>query len=340
MYLSKISNGTYYLYYKKEDGNKTRVSCGTKSKSEAMKFLTQFDAKLKKEAITPTTISLGEFRDQFLNHIEVTHTPTSYRMVKQSFKELIVYLGGRSILLNEITQRTMETFLFSKFQVAKHSAHLKYRNLKAAFNKAVEWDLIPTNPFAKIRMPKIPETQPAYINKEQLEKIVKEEPKQQLKDIYTIAFYTGMRRGELCNLTWPCIDLENNFIKVSNTETFTTKSKRERQIPMTKVVREILERMKLENVNNAVGHLFSLDSKNAIDGNYVCRKFKDAVQCAELSSRIHFHSLRHSFCSALVEKGVNVFHIKQLAGHQSISVTERYTHLRKESLNEAMKSLD
>ncbi len=340
MYLSKISNGTYYLYYKKEDGNKTRVSCGTKFKNEAMKFLTQFDAKLKADSKKEETISIGEFRDQFLNHIEVTHAKTSYRMVKQSFKELIVYLGGRSFMLNEITQRSMETFLFNKFQVSKHSAHLKYRHLKAAFNKALEWDLIPTNPFAKIRMPKIPEMQPAYINKEQLEKIVNAEPKQQLKDIYTIAFFTGMRRGEICNLTWACINFENNFIKVSNTENFTTKSKRERQIPMTKVVREILERKKLEKDINAVGYLFSLDGKNPIDGNYVCRKFKDAVECAELSSRIHFHSLRHSFCSALVEKGVNVFHIKQLAGHQSISVTERYTHLRKESLNEAMKSFD
>lgn len=89
MYLSKISNSTYYLYYKKEDGEKTRVSCGTESKSETMKFLTQFDTKLKKEEITPTTISLGEFRDQFLNHIEVTHTPTGYRMIKQLSKELV-----------------------------------------------------------------------------------------------------------------------------------------------------------------------------------------------------------------------------------------------------------
>lgn len=341
MYLSKLpKSGIYYLYYRQPNGKKTRTSTHTKLKVEAMKFLSQFDANLKDAPQKKKLISLNEFKEQYLTSIAMTHTSSSYRMSKQSFKELIEFLNNQSINLNEITQQKMETFLFTKFQTAKHSAHLKYRHLKAAFNRALEWNLISLNPFTKIRMPKIPETQPAFIDKQQFELILAEEPNELLRDIYSIAFYSGMRRSEICNLTWQCIDLENNLIKVTNTNLFTTKSKRERQVPMSKAVRTIFEKMKLEAGNNCSDYIFSLKGNTPIEGYQVCTGFREAVRKAKLSKKLHFHSLRHSFASNLAQKDVSLYAIKELLGHSSISTTQIYAHLSKQTLINAINTFE
>jgi site-specific recombinase XerD len=75
-------------------------------------------------------------------------------------------------------------------------------------------------------------------------------------------------------------------------------------------------------------------------GNYVSRKFKGACIAAGIEKEIHFHSLRHSFASNLVQNGVPLYTIKELLGHSSISTTEIYSHLNMDSLREAVKKLD
>lgn len=75
-------------------------------------------------------------------------------------------------------------------------------------------------------------------------------------------------------------------------------------------------------------------------GNYVSRKFKNACIAAGIENEIHFHSLRHSFASTLVQKGVPLYTIKELLGHSSISTTEIYSHLNMETLREAIGKLD
>lgn len=75
-------------------------------------------------------------------------------------------------------------------------------------------------------------------------------------------------------------------------------------------------------------------------GNYVSRKYKKACIAAGVDESIHFHSLRHSFASSLVQKSVSLYTIKELLGHSSISTTEIYSHLNMDSLKEAIKKLD
>ncbi|PKL82812.1 MAG: hypothetical protein CVV24_08135 [Ignavibacteriae bacterium HGW-Ignavibacteriae-3] len=341
MYLSKLpKTGIYYLYYRKADKKKTRISTHTKLKVEAMKFLLQFDANLKNAPQKKNPITLNEFKEQYLQSISMTHTSSSYRHSKQSFKELFDFLDNKSIYLNEISQKQLEKFLFTKYQTAKYSAQQKYSHLKSAFNRAVEWNLISSSPFNNIRMPKIPETQPAYIDKTQFELILEEEPNELLRDIYSIAFYTGLRRGEICNLTWECINFEHNFIKVTNTNLFTTKTKKERVVPMSGVVRTIFEKMKLKAGDNCSDYIFSFKGHTPIEGYQVCTCFRDAVRKAKLSDKLHFHSLRHSFASLLVSSKVSIYSVQKLLGHSNVTTTSKYSHLSNQNLVDAIKVLD
>ncbi|MCP4581090.1 MAG: tyrosine-type recombinase/integrase [candidate division Zixibacteria bacterium] len=70
------------------------------------------------------------------------------------------------------------------------------------------------------------------------------------------------------------------------------------------------------------------------------RRFKTYAKEAGLPDSITFHSLRHTFCSILVMQGVDMFTIKELMGHSSLKVTERYLHLTTAHKIEAVEKLE
>lgn len=88
------------------------------------------------------------------------------------------------------------------------------------------------------------------------------------------------------------------------------------------------------------GYVFCKSTGFPYTGDYVSKKFKRACTEAGIRNSIHFHSLRHSFASNLVQRGVPLYVIKELLGHSSISVTEIYSHLTLDSLRDAVALLD
>ena len=161
-----------------------------------------------------------------------------------------------------------------------------------------------------------------------------------LKDLFTTAFYTGMRLGEIVNLVWDCVDFKRNIIIVKNINGFTTKNKKERIIPMNSIMETFMMNRftKVNNVNNN-NYIFSRVIGIKLNEDYVSKNFKRAVRATGLNNNIHFHTLRHSFASRLAQKGVSLFVIKELLGHEDIKTTQIYSHLQTENLTEAINLL-
>ncbi len=59
-----------------------------------------------------------------------------------------------------------------------------------------------------------------------------------------------------------------------------------------------------------------------------------------LNSKLNLHSLRHTFASWLVQRGVSIYEVSKLLGHSDIIVTEIYSHLRAEDLRESVNLLN
>ena len=116
--------------------------------------------------------------------------------------------------LKMISTRIIDKFIFSASAGSKHSASLYYRTLRAAFNKAVVWNYIEANPFNKIKSPKVPKSFPVIISEKELIDILNNTEIQLMKDIFTTAFYTCMRLGELLNMKWNWIDFSQNIITI------------------------------------------------------------------------------------------------------------------------------
>jgi len=331
MYISKNrKSGIYYIYYRKDDGKKTRVSTRTKLKSEAMKFLKDFDKRLKKSIQQPS-FTMEQLKSKYLGVIEITHTKNSWRNSRQALEKFIAAVGSDT-QVRDVTKSMAESMILTIYQRAKYTASLYLRNLKAVFNRAIDWGYIDKNPFKGIKL-SIPENNPVFINKKELNMIIKHEPDPVLAMIYKLAYYTGMRQGELINLEWSDIDLKRKVIKVRSKNDFKTKSKREREIPIAKPVKKILK-----HVNGRTGYVFNKNG-DRYSGSFLSHRLKKNIRALGMNDKIHFHSLRHSFASNLVQKGASIIVVKELLGHKSISVAMRYSHLRSEDLEKAIKML-
>ena len=296
-------------------------------------------------------VTLRVFRDEYLNLIKNSRSKSYYISVNISFDHLADFLSNQ-FSINSIQAKDIENFLIHIQKKVKKGYRVYYRTLKAAFNKAVEWGYVNVNHFQKVKLPKKQQVNPAFMNCDQVTLICEKIESGVVKDIAIFGFYTGMRLNEIINLTWRNVDLEARIITVGD-ESFTTKGRNQRHIPICEEVLETLEKQEKQKVRGTPScilplkrggevfeYVFCKKDGSKYCGNYVSRKFKNACKAVGIDQSIHFHSLRHSFASNLVQKGVPLYTIKELLGHSSISTTEIYSHLNLDSLREAIKKLD
>ncbi|MCH8942232.1 MAG: tyrosine-type recombinase/integrase [Bacteroidetes bacterium] len=338
MFINKRKNGYYFVqYFDNVEKKNRRVSTRTKVKSEAIKFLSSFNASLK-SVLKENKITLKDFCIEYISTVGNTQSKSYLKSIKLSFRQLQRFTGD--VDLKSISVRNTQQFISSTFQRAEMSAALYYRTLKAAFTRAVDWEYISENPFKKVKLPKIQKSFPAFITEVELNKILSVTKSKLLKDIFTIAFYSGLRLGELTNLKWVSIDFTENIITLYNGNGFHTKNKKDRIIPMNKKVREIFLNILPKDINkNESRYVFEKHKDVRYNNEYISKKFKQGVRLAELDDRIHYHTLRHSFASNLVQKGVSLYVVKELLGHENITTTQIYSHLQKQNLVDAIKLL-
>lgn len=120
-----------------------------------------------------------------------------------------------------------------------------------------------------------------------------------------IALLTGARRGELLKLTAADITADHLRIIAGNTKTL-----RERLVPIAPALRPWIRHIPL-----------------AINAEGLKTGFRRAREAAGMP-QIHYHDLRHSCASLLIELGVDLTTIRDILGHTSVRTTERYAHLQ------------
>lgn len=147
-----------------------------------------------------------------------------------------------------------------------------------------------------------------------------------LPDVITLALHTGMRKGELLGLEWARVDSVNGLIYL---EAGHTKGNRRRSIPINRPARGALESCQAR----CPGRFVFGGVKD------VKRSFAHACQLAGIED-FRFHDLRHTFASWLVQAGAPLTEVRDLLGHASIEMTERYAHLAPERLRGTVARLE
>ena len=338
MFLTKSKNSPYYQIVYFIDGKRTKKSTKKTTIKEAQKFLSRFNPEKEEEETIQQKILLSGFQHEYLKYISGSKSKHYLRSIQLSFSQLLSFC--RDMYLQNLTTKDLDKFITSTFARAPKAAALYYRTLKAAFSKAVIWNYLSENPLKKIKAPKVAKQFPVFISETELKLIIGNTSKQFLKDLFFTAFYTGMRLGELLNMKCDWIDFEQNIIKVKCSESFTTKSKKERIIPICSTLRILLTKQFPKVINlEKYNFVFTRIQNIKLNENFVSKQFKKSVRATGLDDRIHFHTLRHSFASLLVQRGVSLYVVKELLGHEDLSTTQIYSHLQQENLTNAVNLL-
>ena len=163
-----------------------------------------------------------------------------------------------------------------------------------------------------------------------------------LADVVRFGIGTGLRLGELTALRWSAVDLYSHLITVRVTNGFTTKTGHERTIPIEGEALDVLQRLTDKRDSEADSHVFKglsrrKGTKEKLNDDYLSKRFLYYVRLAKLPEGLSFHSLRHTYISWMIMKGVPVPVVQKLAGHADIKTTMGYAHLAPESLRSAVQ---
>lgn len=283
-------------------------------------------------------INLEYLVNEYQRFVDLNYSPSYSRSVRLSLSHLTKYFDNHK-LLSSIDLKQMEFFFDKLREHAPKGYRVYYRNIKAAFNKAVDWGYVSENPLRKLRLPKEVRQRPKFITKEELTIIENAIKDQTVKDFVVFAFYTGMRLSEIINLKWLSVNLAQGIITIGD-EFFRTKTGKQRTIPLPQIAQEILVKRfpKIITINKS--YVFQKTQGVPLNADYVSKIFKRSIREVKMDEQLHFHSLRHSYASNLALSGVSLHEIRDLLGHSSIQTTEIYSHLTLDKLRDAVSKLN
>ena len=211
--------------------------------------------------------------------------------------------------------------------------------IRQVFNFANQTSIFSgSNPVAKVRKPKFDNRRMRFLSYEEAQGLLDtiKLKSQTTHDIALLSLYCGLRAGEIFSLTWNCVNLESERIHVRD-----TKSSRDRFVGMPGPAKEMLKRRALTPYSDFV---FTTRDGNKVQrvSNAFLRAIKELGLNQGVTSpkdKVVFHSLRHTYASWLVQGGVDLYTVKELMGHSSILMTERYSHESPDRLQNAANVL-
>lgn len=279
-----------------------------------------------------------EFAQQWYETYVVVHNKYSEQRNKRIVLsgQLVPFFGA--IRLNDISSLKIEQYKMNALSrgLSPKTVNNQLGILGKCLRDAQQWQLIKTVPIIKkLRVPPARFDFLTPLESNRLLEII-DDPFWHL--MVLLALKTGLRLSELKGLKWEDVDLDRKMLAVRRgivrDVVGSPKSNRERHIPLTQQVVEALQKRPVK-----VGWVFSLRNGTHMQHGAPEKAMKRMYKAAGLR-KIGWHTLRHTFASHLVGRGVNVKAVQDLLGHADIQTTMRYAHLAPSELRTAIDVLE
>ena len=250
---------------------------------------------------------------------------------------LIPELGSRR--LDQITNEQVQQIKGRLHEKSPKTVNNVLSVLSVLLKQAVEWGELDKLPCS-IRMVRVARTDAAFHDFDAYERLLKAAQTIDARS-YLIALLggeAGLRAGEIVALEWADVDLDRRQIRVRHSdwcgELTAPKNGRIRFVGMTERLAAALRQHR---------HLRSRRVLCKDDGTPLTRQnawswVRYAATRAKVPTGVHI--LRHTFCSHLAMQGAPMRGVQELVGHQSLAMTQRYSHLTPAALDATIKLLD
>ena len=264
---------------------------------------------------TPAFLSflLTKKRDLFF---DLSHNEAAFSEIS----DLNSYNPG---LLNELLEtRIKKSFKkWAKFSPATRNR--KYASVKSFLKWLFIKDFINKDLQSQIRLPPLPHRLPYYLSVDEalclvqtvLKKVKSHHKKDDYRDLILILllYGGGLRVSEACGLKWKQVDFEKGVLRIKG------KGGKQRLCAVPELALTQLKKYK-----RRTGFVFTppLSVRKAYD------RVRYWGKAAGLSKPLSPHVLRHSFATHLLNSGSDLRSLQELLGHESLSSTQKYTHLQ------------
>lgn len=309
MFYTKRS-GIYVLNFK-QNNKWIRKSTGQTTKAQAELWASSFLNPLPQSLLLSTATPL------LFKELSLGRQPTTLTIYAAALKHLLSICGDKSL----------PSYSYSDIQLYKQkrgtsntSINIELRALRFLFKtmqrngyitKLPEITLLPSSTNEMLAM-----------TDEHLQRLL-DVSSPELRLIFKLAVMTGLRLNEIVHLTWGDISLTDKRITIKEGKLFRPKVNRITYIRLSAEAVEFISSIQ-RNGDFVLGKRYRKD--------YVPKAFRKMLKKAGLPLEYHFHCLRHTYVTRLVDAGVHTYDVMKLARHTSISTTMRYYHANDDKL--------
>jgi integrase len=347
----KRKRSPFYYYRFTRNGVPVYVNTKQKSKETAQDMENVHRTRLAKgeAGIHVAAPTLKQFEDRFTKFVETRNAskPRTIQFYKTTYGNLLAFPTLAALRLDRIDEAVIERYIQhrngqelgrinedGKLSVATVNRDLA--TLRRLLRMACEWRVIARVP--KVQLLSGEQTRDYVLRREQEAAYLAACP-QPLKDAALLILDTGLRVGEALALTWGDLTLEPaQGKKFGYVQIRKGKNKNARRaVSLTPRIVAMLSKRKADAVNDWVFPGESLERPFVPTSlAHQHRKVRDKLK---LSAGFVIHSLRHTALTRLGESGADAFTIMRIAGHSTITVSQRYVHPSSDAMELAFERL-
>lgn len=329
----------WWATYTDRSGQRVRRSTRQTDRREAEAVLAQWRLDTRAPVIERTAYPFEEMMLAYLQAGKAEKRPNGYQRDIGITRHLRAQFGGLDVA--SITPVMIREYVAARRGiVADGTINRELCVLSAAINYArteLEW---PINNSVTGRKPRPAEGRVRWLTREEADRLIEtarlEPQAQHLADFIMLALNTGCRRDELLRLEWRRVDLDARLIHLDPEH---TKTARRRSIPLNADAMAAMRSRRLVHATHCPTSPWVFCHADGTRIGDVKHGFGTACRRAGIED-FRIHDLRHTCAAWLVTAGVTLQAVRDLLGHTTIKMTERYAHLAPENVRAAVAQIE
>ena len=308
-------------------GQRIRKVLGSKKDAEDAEALLKVESLQGEVQRFKNKMSFQDLCKEYLGYGR-TNGKRSLERDKYSIKALMTHF--EHLKINQINPMMIETYKRKRLEEKKSCATVnrELAALKHMFNLARKWKLMRENPMHDVKLFKEEKYEMRILEKVEADLLI-DAAVEHLKPIIIVALNSGMRKGEILNLSWNDIDFVKYTIHVKH-----TKSGKDRILPISSLIAEVLKGQDMSSK-----WIFPNPQRKDRALKDISSSFKTAYKRCGIE-KLRFHDLRHTAATWMVNAGIDLVTIKEILGHSTIQMTMVYCHSSQESKRKAIQELE
>ncbi len=291
--------------------------------------------------------TIEEYFLSWLKSVQNKNSTNTYIRYECSTRRFLKFLGSNATKpVTALSPRQIDAFLQFRLEagMAPKTVSLDVKTLGVALKKAERFGIIPKNPVPAVEMPKMVSSEREVFTLEEVQSLIEAAPNLDWQTAIYFGYFAGARLSDCVKMKWENVNPDTKSIIYTQ-----KKTGKKMDVPMNF---HLLNHLAYRSEHSNSGYICpSLANKNPGGHQGLSQTFKRIAKRAGVDLGIvqgkgvrkftkrSFHSLRHSFISALANAGVSEEIRMQLTGHMSKETHAKYSHFDRKLLENAIDTL-